>query len=243
MEDECDGLSQQLQDSLRVEAASREHAREPYATLLKEYQETRKQLAEARLHIDRLRFGSNFTVNHYLELLYTQSQRNQNSLSHGYPSRVNSCCSLPRPAQCTSTVEGVHPVADGLAAATASSTQFSLLNGTLLNGMEDKPSQLHRQPQEREHSLDRLDHSQKEYLGRIRRLQEQVAAVADGIHDRNASLDETCARVSHMQQQHLQLAEDLHRLLHEGGERGGNDDENGEADGRERQLLQSEVSA
>ncbi len=38
-----------------------------YATLLREYEDTRLQLAEARLHIDRLRFGRNVDIhNHYV---------------------------------------------------------------------------------------------------------------------------------------------------------------------------------
>ena len=63
-----------------------------YATLLREYEDTRLQLAEARLHIDRLRFGRNvdiqnhFVIRHGRERLRDRHCRSESSLANSLSS-------------------------------------------------------------------------------------------------------------------------------------------------------------
>ena len=225
-----DARLQQLLENLGLECSSKERPEQPYATLLKEYQETRERLAEARLHIDRLRFGSHFTVNHVLLFKQDQSTRQDTPTPvHDHTSRVSSSCSLPRPALSASSVEleGAHFV-DRTRVATGVVMEDKLLQ------YYPHTEELERQQVEERH----LSHERTEHLGRVSELQEQDAGVnSDAIMNlRNASLDEVRSQVLFVQQQQQRLAGDISKLLQRGRE--GED----EMDERGRQLLQAEVS-
>ena len=230
-----DVLMQALRENLRLECASKEQL---YATLLKEYQETREQLAEARLHIDRLRFGTHFTVNHVLMYRITDQSQQQDSSAHSYDSPVCSSCSLPRPGSLSASMESVSLV-DQASVADGSSTLSCSMKGAHGVAMEEESLQFYSHPEEQQQQKEDLGHGRSEYLGQIRELQKLVAGITDGINRRNASLDEVRARLLSMQQLHQRVAGEIGRLLQ--GERE-EEDKDGEDDRGGRQLIQAEVS-
>ena len=86
-------LIQRLERDLVQEARSSRKHKQLYVTLLREYEDTRLQLAEARLHIDRLRFGANVNINRHYVINHTRGPGDSSGLgdysSHnmltGYP--------------------------------------------------------------------------------------------------------------------------------------------------------------
>ena len=159
----------------------------PYDTLLKEFQETRQQLAEARVHIDRLRFGANFTIDHCFELLFKHQ--------FASPQPASSTCSLPKQAWTSSCQEGGVSAVDVLNALHDSSKQPAMAVG-----MEDVSTS----PLPRD---DALNH--------IRELRDQVNTVAGTINDSNASPDELCGQLAALQLEHQTMIKDIGSSLHE----------------------------
>ena len=71
---EGDGLVEQLQKELRHEAFSRQLQEELNSKLQDEYDELLKRLAEAELHIDRMRLGANVDFNKYFIIRHHREQ-------------------------------------------------------------------------------------------------------------------------------------------------------------------------
>ena len=158
----------------------------PYDTLLKEFQETRQQLAEARVHIDRLRFGANFTIDHCFELLFKHQ--------FASPQPTGSTCSLPKQAWTSSCQEGGIPAVDVLNALSSKQPAVTV-------GMEDAGTS----------PLPRGD-----ALNHIRELRDQVNTVASTINDSNASPEEQCDQLTALQLEHQKMIKDIGSFLHEG---------------------------
>ena len=72
---EEDNLVEQLQKELRHEAFSRQLQEELNSKLQDEYDELLKRLAEAELHIDRMRLGANVDLNKYFIIRHHSSLR------------------------------------------------------------------------------------------------------------------------------------------------------------------------
>ena len=159
----------------------------PYETLLKEFQETRQQLAEARVHIDKLRFGANFTIDHCFELLFRHQLASPQSADYGR--LAGSTCSLPKPAWTNSGLEG------SLDALPSSSK-----NPAVTVEMEDA-------------CTSPLQGRYGNALVHIRELQDQVNTVAGTIHDSNASLEELCGQLTVLQLEHQKVTKDIGTLL------------------------------
>lgn len=161
----------------------------PYATLLKEFQETRQQLAEARVHIDKLRFGTNFTIDHCFELLFKHSPQSE------YGRLAGSTCSLPKPAWTSSCQEGSLSAVDVLDTLPVSSKQPAVKVG-----MEDA-------------STSPLPHDSA--LNHIRELRNQVNTVAGTMNDSNAPLEELCGQLTALQLEHHKMIKDIGSFIHE----------------------------
>jgi hypothetical protein len=73
---EEDRLVEQLQKELRHEAFSRQFQEELNSKLQDEYDELLKRLAEAELHIDRMRLGANVDFNKYFIIRHHREQNN-----------------------------------------------------------------------------------------------------------------------------------------------------------------------
>ena len=71
---EEDNLVEQLQKELRHEAFSRQLQEELNSKLQDEYDELLKRLAEAELHIDRMRLGANVDLNKYFIIRHHREQ-------------------------------------------------------------------------------------------------------------------------------------------------------------------------
>ena len=71
---EEDRLIEQLQKELRHEAFSRQLQEELNSKLQDEYDELLKRLAEAELHIDRMRLGPNVDFNKYFIIRHHREQ-------------------------------------------------------------------------------------------------------------------------------------------------------------------------
>ena len=81
-----------------MQTSSQKHKR-LYSTLLREYEDTRLQLAEARLHIDKLRFGRNVDIQrHYIIRHYSEGDYGNSTgpvMPLLCPSQSDKCFSSP----------------------------------------------------------------------------------------------------------------------------------------------------
>lgn len=208
----------------------------PYTALLQEFKETRQKLAEARVHIDKLRFGSNFTVDHCFELLF----KNQNeSLKSDCDSSLDSTCSLPKQQPTNSTSVDGATGTDAWSALHASHTQ-DYPETVTTSSCTTKDRLLYSKQEDQVPTLKTSDRQRGDSIAHIREIQEQVAAVSGLLQNRNSSLDELCAHVSLLQQQHQEMAGDICQLVHGGGKEEGSG--NNDIDGGEREILQREVN-
>ena len=73
---EKDSLVEQLQNELRHEAFTRHLQEELNSKLQDEYDELLKRLAEAELHIDRMRLGANVDLNKYFIIRHHTEHHN-----------------------------------------------------------------------------------------------------------------------------------------------------------------------
>ena len=186
------GLVRFLEDELKVECEEADRQRQLYSTLLREYEVTRQQLAEARLHIDRLRFGAHVDV--YKHYIITHSLVPRNSslpqriaaiLQRGNPD-LQSPAELSARDSCSESVDRANSVAK--------------LPNYLVAEMERQTSP-----------------KIAELVQKIYSLQQHVLDV-EGAIDSDISFEELRQRLSQVQEQHRDLSKSVTNLLSDSDE-------------------------
>ena len=182
------GLVMFLEDELKVECEEAERQRQLYSTLLREYEITRQQLAEARLHIDRLRFGAHVDVYKHYIITHTLVPK-ETSL----PQRIAIILQRGNPDLPPLTELSPRGSSGGSESKADLTTNFP---NYLVAEMERQTSP-----------------KVAELVQRIYTLQQHVVGLEAAIDSDNVPFEELRRRLSHVQDQHRELGESVANAL------------------------------
>ena len=191
-----------------------------YASLLHEYEETRHQLAEARLHIDRLRLGANVDIHKHYILNHNTVE---NATIRPRISAIVDCNTLP-------TITLPLPAT-------------RLIANTIVNDkhvckaamMTENGTQCYQDITTSEDEDDTIiePHNTSENLQQIAKLQHRLAALHDKTKDSDISLDDIYSELIDLHQLHQDLASNVNSWK----ETNGNDDDDNKMVEDEVQFL------
>lgn len=182
------GLVQLLEEELKIECKQTDRQRRLYSTLLREYEIIRQQLAEARLHIDRLRFGAHVDVyKHYI-------------ITHSLVPRDSS---LPQ------------RIADILQRRDPSLAPLSELNpGDSSSEAEDRMNPSVHFPRYLVTEMEsQVSPEVAGLVQNIYSLQQHVATLEGGIKRENVPFEELRQRLTYVQEQHRVLSKGVANVL------------------------------
>ena len=187
------GLVRFLEDELKVECEEAERQRQLYSTLLREYEITRQQLAEARLHIDRLRFGAHVDVYKHYIITHTLIPKDAS-----LPQRIAAILQRGNP--------DLPPL-----------TELSPRGSS--SGSEDRADFTASFPNYLVAEMERQTSPKlAELVQRIYNLQQHVVGLEAAINSDNVPFEELRERLSHVQDQHRELSKSVASALSDSDE-------------------------
>ena len=190
-----------------------------YASLLREYEDTRHQLAEARLHIDRLRLGANIDIHRHYILNHSTVE---NATYRPRISAIIDCSTLP-------------PIT--LPLPTTRSTANTIVkdkNICKTATMIENGTQCYQDitTSEDEDDTKIEPHNTSENLQQIAKLQHQLVALCDKTKESDISLDDIYSELIGLHQLHQDLASNVNSWK----ETNGNDDDD------DNKMVEDEVT-
>ena len=216
----------QLKDELKAESKAKESHKLLYASLLREHKNTRQQLTEARLHIDRLRLGTNADIHRHC--IITHSQLENSCIPKNLSDMAN--CQVKPPLQHIPRSSHFPPSPSPLFPYTLplssdhNSCNYSLspipdednhtqcddsfscsISDSNKSSEEDDKKHSVEREFENDEDLVQIPSNTVASLQQISRLHQEIANLQDILQTNDVSFDYIHSQLMHIQQQHQEL--------------------------------------